>query len=811
MKFDGTGSFETFFAHFRNCAEHNKWKPTEQLSWLKSSLIKNAGQVLWDLSPDSTDTFSKLVDVLTNRFGGVKQTDKHRMELRYRKRRPNESLADLHQDISRLMALAHPQLPSSSRDTIAVDYFIDSLNDADFALKVRERNPASLDEALRVSLQLEAWIRDTNRHKTEEYVTSKGKVKEARATITTGNENAAEISAIKNQVSSLGKQMSELCRTLETKFTANTKPVDAVTITRQTPTKIPQVNNSVSNEANLGARPRRCFHCGDPTHMKHNCPLLQTNTTGNQQPIASQTVPTQTSTISNRGCFGCGSPSHIRKNCPKLVNSDQSQQRQTRSSVIDDSCKVYINATVENNRVICLLDSGCEQTIMPLKLIKKCGYAIHKTDKVVKAANGTRLELAGECKVALSLDHDTVTMTTLVSHDVEEVMLGYDFLVDNDCVWKFGCNQIYIRNKPYTPFAQRGLATCRRIYVTSDVIIPPKQQVNLPVRSTINSLSECVGTYLIEPRAIQTGVYLGRTMLPAYHHNIAVRVINTSSEPRLVKKGRYLETLMSVSDPVDNEVVDTQPKPPATQTIIGNLPLDLTESQREETVKLLRSYEDIFSQNDYDIGRTHLVEHTMDTGDHKPIRESLRRHPISHLEIIDQQVGDMLKHGIVEPAASPWASNVVLAKKKDGSLRLCVDYRQINQITYQDTYPLPHIETCLNTLQGAKWFSTLDLRSGYHNIPIKEYDKEKTAFVTRKGSWRYNVMPFGLTCAPSVFQRLMDLVLCGLTFEACMVYLDDIVIFSSDFETQLSRITQVFDRIRQAGLKLKASKCSLLQ
>jgi len=300
---------------------------------------------------------------------------------------------------------------------------------------------------------------------------------------------------------------------------------------------------------------------------------------------------------------------------------------------------------------------------MPLKLIKKCGYAIHKTDKVVKAANGTRLELAGECKVALSLDHDTVTMTTLVSHDVEEVMLGYDFLVDNDCVWKFGCNQIYIRNKPYTPFAQRGLATCRRIYVTSDVIIPPKQQVNLPVRSTINSLSECVGTYLIEPKAIQTGVYLGRTMLPANHHNIAVRVINTSSEPRLVKKGRYLGTLLSVSEPVDNEVVDTQPKPPATQTIIDNLPLDLTESQREETVKLLRSYEDIFSQNDYDIGRTHLVEHTIDTGDHKPIRESLRRHPISHLEIIDQQVGDMLKHRIVEPAASPWASNVVLEER----------------------------------------------------------------------------------------------------------------------------------------------------
>ena len=189
----------------------------------------------------------------------------------------------------------------------------------------------------------------------------------------------------------------------------------------------------------------------------------------------------------------------------------------------------------------------------------------------------------------------------------------------------------------------------------------------------------------------------------------------------------------------------------------------------------------------------------------------MRRHPINHLEIIDQQVEEMRKSGIIEPAASPWAYNVVLAKKKDGSLRLCVDYRNLNAVMYQDTYPLPHIDTCLNTLQGATWFSTLDLRFGYYNIPIREVDKDKTAFITRRGSWRYNVMPFGLTCAPSVFQRLMDLVLCGLTFEACMVYLDDIIIFGPDFDTHLERLQLVFERVRQAGLKLKTSKCCHLQ
>jgi len=153
----------------------------------------------------------------------------------------------------------------------------------------------------------------------------------------------------------------------------------------------------------------------------------------------------------------------------------------------------------------------------------------------------------------------------------------------------------------------------------------------------------------------------------------------------------------------------------------------------------------LFSRETYDMGRTNLVEHTIDTGDHRPIRQPLRRHPRAHLDEIDRQVDELLQNGFVEPAASPWASNVVLVRKKDGSFRLCVDYRQLNSVSYKDTYPLPHIDTCLGSMNGAVWFSTLDLRSGYHNIPIREAERDKTAFITRRGCFRYRVMPFGLT------------------------------------------------------------------
>jgi len=208
---------------------------------------------------------------------------------------------------------------------------------------------------------------------------------------------------------------------------------------------------------------------------------------------------------------------------------------------------------------------------------------------------------------------------------------------------------------------------------------------------------------------------------------------------------------------------------------------------------------------------THLTDHRIDTGDHRPIRQPLRRQPFQHLEVIDKQVEDMKTAGIIEPAASPWASNVVLVKKKDGSLRFCVDYRRVNAITYNDSYPLPLIDNCLNALSGSSWFSTLDLRSGYYNIPIAAEDRDKSAFVTRSGCFRFTVMPFGLTCAPSVFQRLMDFVLNGLHYLTCLVYIDDIIVFGKTFDQQLERLSEVFDRIAQANLKLKPSKCSLFQ
>ena len=131
---------------------------------------------------------------------------------------------------------------------------------------------------------------------------------------------------------------------------------------------------------------------------------------------------------------------------------------------------------------------------------------------------------------------------------------------------------------------------------------------------------------------------------------------------------------------------------------------------------------------------------------------------------------------------------MMLAKKKDGSLRCCIDYRQLNELTRKDAYPLPHINDCLDAMSGSVWFSTFDLRSGFHQVAMSGVDADKTAFITRRGMYRFRTMPFGLCNAVATFQRLMDLVLHGLNLEICLAYLDDIILFSNSLGEHLRRL-----------------------
>ena len=133
------------------------------------------------------------------------------------------------------------------------------------------------------------------------------------------------------------------------------------------------------------------------------------------------------------------------------------------------------------------------------------------------------------------------------------------------------------------------------------------------------------------------------------------------------------------------------------------------------------------------MGRTSVITHHIDTGDAKPFRQGLRRHPQAYLDVIDTEIAKMEAAGVVEAASSPWASNVVVVAKHDNTPRITLDYRQLNNLTYKDSYPLPNIADCLDAFKGASCFAVLDLRSSFYQVPLAENDRDKTAFITRRG------------------------------------------------------------------------------
>ena len=295
--------------------------------------------------------------------------------------------------------------------------------------------------------------------------------------------------------------------------------------------------------------------------------------------------------------------------------------------------------------------------------------------------------------------------------------------------------------------------------------------------------------------------------------------MNLNDESVTIDKGCTVALLVPAAGVIDvgiDKVINSSEG--SEESLAEHIQPLLDECKKEigllESLKLssfLKNYTDVFSSPNGKLGVTHKAEHTIDTGDAIPIKQRAWRMPFARREVAEKEVERMLEQGVLEPSTSPWASPIVLVTKKDGSVRFCVDYRKINSCTRKDAYPLPRVSECLDTLAGAKWFSTLDLTSGYWQVPITEQDKHKTAFTVGGGLYQFKVLPFGLCNAPATFERLMEMVLNGLQWKQCLVYLDDIILFGSSFDTALENLSTVFDRLRTAGLTLKPKKCFLFR
>ena len=836
--YDGNTPWEAFLIQFEIGARQNEWTEDQKMAQLQCCLSGKAAQVLWDTDMAEIATYGQLVERLERRFSSASQQERFVEELRSRRRRPGESLSDLHADIRRLFALAYGARVRNAdlSEAIARDYFITSLDDPDLEIRVKEKDPAGLDDALKAAIRAETHLRTyertagkTNRGRVERqekdnFRTRRVEEGNNRTESAREDENGRLMQQLMQQVAACQKQTEEISKELRQMRLENERRLMSGTDKK--------VESSEDGRKGHGACRRdigMCHACGEKGHFRDKCPSRNDTKNGGNA----------------RACYNCGLPGHISRNCPEREKKSGQMEHEPKTSKgitsQEDDRSVYLEVEFAMGKRLALLDTGSEITLFPIGLE---GHGlVRKTSQKVMAANGTEIGIIGMTSIAAKVNGIEVEIEGYVTQNVDEVIIGVDILKKWKCIWDFETNSVRILGSLIKLQAGVNQKACRRIVLAEDVVIPPSCEMIVPGTVVFHGGSPMRSSeqWATVSGCVRRGLYVANTVIPDRTVGIPVRVTNTTRLPMSLNAGSGVTDLIPVEICTEAKVnqgggvgdgghwsacyaVESRSnKPKLTETDMDDQKLTaidrmantaaeaIDQEQRMRLRDLLISHSKAFSFSETDLGCTKLIEHQIDTGNARPCKQRLRRQPPAHEQEIKRQIDVLLAQGAIEPTQSPWASNVVMVRKKDGSYRMCIDYRALNDLTKKDSYSMVRIDAALDALNGSMWFTTLDLRSSYHQILVSEPDRDKTAWISKFGQYRYVRMPFGLSNAGATFQRLIDLVLSGLSYSSCLAYIDDIIIFSRSVEQHWERLSCVLQRIIDAGLKCRPDKCVFLR
>lgn len=476
------------------------------------------------------------------------------------------------------------------------------------------------------------------------------------------------------------------------------------------------------------------------------------------------------------------------------------------------------------------VDTGAKKTFISLKAYKSIPFrsrpGLKPTRQQFVAANGGVLQCEGETIVELKFGELEVFFPVIVG-GVTQCLLGEDFIRHFKCNFDHDERQFVICKSGVIQDCDSPRQRTKRfarVVSTDAVEVPPGCEISVLARFKDKPLSGD-GILTPDPGFItKHSLMLARCVVNSEQSRFCARILNPGKSAVNICEGAVIGLFepvkcveqCDVSGGADDSVfhVDGSSECSASEELPSHLMETYTEgsqnlsvSQKEEFRKFLIKNQDVFARPG-EIGRTNLGTHKIKLTDETPIKDPPRRVPLFKRDILEKEIDRLKKEGFIEKSDSPWSAQTVLVKKKDGSWRMCVDYRKLNEKTVKDAYPIPRIDDNLDVLSGAKWFTTLDCNMAYHQVPLEEEDKPKTAFATPIGGlYQFTTMPFGLCNAPATFQRIVEKALEGLQWRIAVLYLDDIIVYSSSFEEHFADLELIIERLKKAGLKLKAKKC----
>ena len=503
-------------------------------------------------------------------------------------------------------------------------------------------------------------------------------------------------------------------------------------------------------------------------------------------------------------------------------------------SVLSSPCSSYcVEGVVCSVPVTFVIDTGAAVSLINNCVWNQIARAGHVAElqqwigNRLVGVNGSPLSTKGFGSFDIVFGNKKFGATLIVTGDITVgAILGLDFLENHKCcidcgakILTFPQNKLSVQVHHVMPVKVEAPIECPAIGLVTleKIVVPPSSEMEVMVKQA----SPGIGTWMVETdTSCRTGVMVARSLVCTNSSSLVpIRLLNSANNSVVLKKGMKVASMSQLHEDCTTQNISavtehiplSQGDQEALWSMVCKVGDHLNDGEKELLFHLLMEYADVFAFKSGQIGRTNILKHRIDTGNTPPVHLLPRRIPQSRREEMAKLVKDMLEQGAIQQSDSPWSSPVVLVKKKDGSVRFCVDYRKVNSVTRKDAYPLPRVDDTLDTLAGSRLFTTLDLASGYWQVEVAEEDQPKTAFTTPEGLFQFRVMPFGLCNAPATFQRLMDRVLGGLKWSSCLVYLDDIIIVGTSFSEHLRNLAGVLQRLRQAGLKLKPSKCKWCQ
>lgn len=475
-----------------------------------------------------------------------------------------------------------------------------------------------------------------------------------------------------------------------------------------------------------------------------------------------------------------------------------------------------VKGVIGNRRVNPLIDTGASISVIDGGLFHKvfAGQGqISRMDTDCELADGSQVRTKGIWSTKVTLGVAAYPIDLYIWPSVSRgIIIGREFLRKHEMAISYKCVQ---KPKIYS------------VRVVEDMIIPPRRRaevvgmVDRPLKDRIQDGMEA--WYEQDPREGLEGVAVARALVSIHADRIPIQIINYTDSPLKLQKGVKLGAVSPGAVPEKAEVNATQeavtddnfhPEVDLNDT-------DITSAQKDEVRALCARYRDVFVGPSGRLGLTQLVKHKIDLKEGViPLRRMPHRQSPMMREAMEGIIQEQLDQGIIEQCGgSPWASPAFLVAKGSAvkgekkKWRMVVDYRGLNAATVDRVLNIPRVDDIFDNVGQKRpvFFSCLDLQAGFHQMPIEEADRDKTAFITHSGTFAYRTLPMGMTNSPRSFQLLMDLVLKGASYKHALAYLDDVIIFSPTYEAHMAHLEDVFQRLRQAGLKLRAPKCVLFR